>query len=57
MKLSRVPRYSVTELERRAEELLRAHCGWPSPIPVDIEFLVDQEPGVLLDILPGLQAY
>lgn len=56
MRLTRVPRYSVTELERRAEELLRAHCGWPPPIPVDIEFLVDQEPGVLLDILPGLQA-
>jgi len=56
VRLTRVPRYSVTELERRAEEMLRARCGWPPPIPVDIEFLMDQEPGVLLDILPGLRA-
>jgi len=35
--------------------MLRVRCGWPPPIPVDIEFLVDQEPGVLLDILPGMR--
>ncbi|MBI2000923.1 MAG: ImmA/IrrE family metallo-endopeptidase [candidate division NC10 bacterium] len=45
----------MAELERRAEELLRSRCGWPPAIPVDIETLVDQEPRVLLDILPGLQ--
>ena len=55
MKLTRVPRYTVTELEQRAEALLRDRCGWPPPIPVDIEFMVDQEAGVVLDILPGLQ--
>jgi len=55
MRLTKVPRYSASELERRAEELLRARCGWPPPIPVDIDFLVDQQPGVLLDILPGLR--
>ncbi|MBI2116111.1 MAG: hypothetical protein HYT85_13640 [candidate division NC10 bacterium] len=55
MRLTKVPRYSATELERRAETLLRDRYGWPPTIPVDIESLVDQEPGLLLDILPGLQ--
>ena len=55
MRLTRVPRYTVTELEQRAEALLRDRCGWPPPIPVDIELLVDLEAGVVLDILPGLQ--
>lgn len=55
MRLTKVPRYSATELERRAETLLRDRGGWPPTIPVDIESLVDQEPGLLLDILPGLQ--
>ncbi len=55
MRLTRVPKYTVEELERRAEELLKTRCGWPPPIPVDIEALVDQEPRVLLDILPGLK--
>jgi len=55
VRLTKVPRYSAAELERRAEELLRRCCGWPPSIPVDIEFLVAEEPGVLLDILPALQ--
>lgn len=55
MRLTKVPRYTAAELERRAEELLRARSGWPPAIPVEIDSLVDQEPGVLLDILPGLQ--
>ncbi len=56
MNLTKVPQYSAVELERRAEDLLRARCGWPPNIPVDIEFLVAGEQGVLLDILPGLRA-
>jgi glycerol-3-phosphate O-acyltransferase len=56
MKLGQVPRYTVAELERRAEALLRERCGWPPELPVDIELLADREPGVLLDILPGLQS-
>jgi hypothetical protein len=55
VRLTKIPQYSVPELERRAETLLRDRCGWPPSIPVDIESLVDQVPGVLLDILPGLQ--
>lgn len=56
MKLAKIPQYTAAELERRAEALLRERCGWPPQIPVDIELLVDREPGVLLDILPGLQS-
>ena len=56
MRLTRIPRYTAAELERRAEDLVRTRCGWPPDLPVDVEFLVDQEPGVLLDILPGLRA-
>ena len=48
MRLTRVPNYTVAELERRAEAPVRARCGWPPDLPVDIEFLVDQEPGILL---------
>ncbi len=56
MRLTKVPKHSAAELERREEQLLRDACGWPPSIPVDIESLVDRDPGVLLDILPGLQA-
>jgi len=55
VRLTKVPRYGASELERRAETLLRDACGWPPSIPVDIESVVDRNPGVLLDILPGLQ--
>jgi hypothetical protein len=55
VRLTKIPRYSAAELERRAEDLLRSRCGWPPAIPVDMESLVDQEAGVLLDILPGLK--
>lgn len=47
--------YLAGELERRAEEVLRARLPWPPPIPVEIEVLVEQEPGVLLDVLQGLK--
>ncbi|MEI8189409.1 MAG: ImmA/IrrE family metallo-endopeptidase [candidate division NC10 bacterium] len=55
MRLTRIPRYTVPELEQRAEALVRSRCDWPPDLPIDIEFLVDQEPGTLLDILPGLR--
>ncbi len=54
MRLIRIPQYTAGELEQRAETLIRSHCGWPPDLPVDIELLVDREPGVLLDVLPGL---
>jgi len=48
-------KYTVAQLEQRGELLLKERCGWPPEIPVDIELVVDREPGMLLDILPGLQ--
>jgi hypothetical protein len=50
-----IPNYTVAQLEQRAEFLLKQRWGWPPEIPVDIELLVEREPGMLLDILPGLQ--
>jgi hypothetical protein len=50
-----VQKYTVAQLEQRAEFLLTQRCGWPPDLPVDIASLVDREPGMLLDILPGLQ--
>lgn len=47
--------YSVAEIERRAAELLRRHCGTPVPIPVDVDLLLEREPGVTLDYRPGLR--
>ena len=39
MRPTKVPKYPVAELERRAEHLLRDAWGWPPSIPVDIESL------------------
>ena len=55
IKFTGIPKYTVAQLEQRAELLLKQRCGWPPEIPVDIELLVEREPGMLLDILPGLQ--
>ena len=55
IKFTGIPKYTVAQLEQRAELLLKQRCGWPPEIPLDIEFLVEREPGMLLDILPGLQ--
>jgi hypothetical protein len=55
IKFTGVEKYTVAQLEQRAEVLLKQCYGWPPELPVDIELLVDREPGMLLDILPGLQ--
>ena len=55
IKFTGVQKYTVAQLEQRAELLLKQRCGWPPEIPVDVELLVDREPGMLLDILPGLR--
>ena len=55
MRPTRVPPFTVGELERRAEALIRDRSAWPPDLPVDIEFLVDREPGTVLDVLPGLR--
>lgn len=54
MKPPRGPRYSLTRLESLAHALLRER--WPAlAIPVDIDYLTDQEPGVVLDTERGLR--
>ncbi len=54
MKRVQVPRYTLSKLETLALALLRER--WPGlVIPVDIDFLVEREPGVVLDTARGLQ--
>lgn len=54
MKPPPVPRDSLPKLESLAQALLRER--WPSlAIPVDIDYLTDQEPGVVLDTERGLR--
>jgi len=54
MKPPPVPRYSLPKLESLTQALLRER--WPSlAIPVDIDYLTDQEPGVVLDTERGLR--
>jgi len=49
-----VPTYSIQRLEQIAKLLLEER--WPGlTIPVDIDHIVEQEPGTVLDYLPGLQ--
>lgn len=53
MKFEDIPTYSIPRLEQIARELLSER--WPSlTIPVDIDYIVEQEPGTVLDYLPGL---
>lgn len=41
--------YSVAAIERRAADLLRRHYGTRVQIPVDVDLLLEREPGVTLD--------
>ena len=61
MNLEEVPTYSIQRLEQIAKLLLEER--WPGvTIPVDIDHIVEQEPGTVIDYLPdckqctGLQA-
>lgn len=53
---SRVPRYTVADIERLAADLVKEKLGEPPTIPIDPDLLLELEPGVTLDILPGLQS-
>lgn len=50
-----VPTYTVSQLERKARDLLERRLSLPITIPVDIDYLLEQEPGVLLDYIPGIR--
>lgn len=49
------PEYTVRELERLAAGILRQRFPAGVGIPIDIDFIVDTEPNVTLDVAPGLQ--
>ncbi|MFQ5881773.1 MAG: ImmA/IrrE family metallo-endopeptidase [Candidatus Methylomirabilales bacterium] len=55
MNLEEIPTYSAGELERIADRLLRERWQPEVVMPVDIDLLVEQEPGVVLDYRPGLE--
>lgn len=49
------PRYTVTELERIAARILQQRFPQGPSIPIDIDYLVDTEPNVSLDVAPRLR--
>lgn len=54
MKDEGVPTYSISRLEQIAKLLLEER--WPGlTIPIDIDYIVEQEPDTILDYLPGLR--
>jgi hypothetical protein len=54
VKFENIPTYHIPRLEQIARELLSER--WPSlTIPVDIDYIVEQEPETVLDFLPGLR--
>lgn len=54
MKTEDVPAYSIPRLEQIATLLLEER--WPGlTIPIDIDYIVEQEPDTILDYLPGLR--
>lgn len=49
------PRYTVRELERIGAQILQQRFPEGASIPVDIDYIVDTEPGVSIDTAPGLR--
>lgn len=49
------PRYTVAELERVAARILQQRFPQGPAVPVDIDYLVDTEPDVSLDVATGLR--
>lgn len=49
------PQYQIPELERIARQLLGERFPEGVFIPVDVDYLAESEPGVSLDIMPGLR--
>jgi len=50
-----LPQYPANELERIAAARLAARFPGGVTIPVDIDYLVESEPGVTLDVMRGLR--
>ena len=50
-----VPTYTVSQLEHMAMALLKSRLKSPMTVPIDIDYILEQEPGVLLDYLPEIK--
>ena len=50
-----VPTYTANQLEHMAADLLKSRLKVPIEIPVDIDYLLEQEPGIRLDYIPGIK--
>lgn len=55
MDFTKVPTYSVSQIEATAHQLLQDRCKPIISIPIDIDFLIEQESDIVLDCLPNLQ--
>lgn len=55
MDFTEVPRYTARQIETQARQLLLDKCKPVISIPIDVDFLIEQEPNVVLDCLPRLQ--
>jgi len=53
---AKLPSYTVAQLERLAESLLRDSFGDHMAVPVDVEFLLESRDDVDFDFWPGLSA-
>ncbi|HAS17007.1 MAG: hypothetical protein A2Y48_03680 [Nitrospirae bacterium RIFCSPLOW2_12_42_9] len=50
-----VPTYTASRLEHMAITLLKGRLKGPITVPVDIDYILEQEPGVLLDYIPEIK--
>ncbi|OHB94154.1 MAG: hypothetical protein A3E19_06295 [Planctomycetes bacterium RIFCSPHIGHO2_12_FULL_52_36] len=55
MNFGEVPRYTVGEIERLAISFLREKCKPAVSIPIDIDYLIESEPGITLDYMQRLR--
>lgn len=49
-----LPKYKARDIERLAIKLLEESCKPAVVIPIDIDFIVESEPNVILDYIPSL---
>lgn len=49
-----LPKYKVHDIERLAIKLLEERCKPAVVVPIDIDFIVESEPNIILDYVPSL---
>ncbi len=55
MDFTKVPTYTVSEIEAKAHKFLQEKCKPIISIPVDVDLLIEQEPDTVLGCCPKLQ--